>query len=170
MDHIFETHFQQNPVLPEDHTQDQFIDKLEELCGCSKGEGYIKALENIVVMNVVNKTVSKNIHQALGGRGNVDDPYGSIKELVAENEELKKDRVVVEEMASYFGKDEDDFDWEDEIGALVVENRELKKENEKLNSFINELKVNVVKKDEVNVDKKHSWVRLSDGTEVKVIH
>jgi len=92
---MFKAHFETQPILPEDHTQDQFIDKLEELCGC-KGEGYIKALENIFQMKVENDMICRNIQKALGGRGNVNDPYGSIRELVAENEELKVEAKKIE--------------------------------------------------------------------------
>ena len=62
-----------------------------------------------------------------------------IEEKEKENEELKKevnDRVVIEDIAHLFGKDEDDFDWEDEIGGLVLENKELKKEAKKIEAAV----------------------------------
>ena len=44
--------------LPEDHTLDMFIDKLEELCLC-KGEGYQTALEHICEFKNENKKLKK---------------------------------------------------------------------------------------------------------------
>jgi len=47
-------------------------------------------------MKVENDMICRNIQKALGGRGNVNDPYGSIRELVAENEELKVEAKKIE--------------------------------------------------------------------------
>jgi hypothetical protein len=62
-----------------------------------------------------------------------------MKELEEENKKLKEeneglneevnDRVVIEDIADAFGSDEgDDFDWESEIGGMVLKNKELEQE------------------------------------------
>jgi cell shape-determining protein MreC len=44
------------------------------------------------------------------------------------------DRVVIEDIADLFGlSDEgDEFDWESEIGGMILDNKKLKEENKKL--------------------------------------
>jgi len=103
------------PILSEDHTQDQFFDKLEELCDC-KGEGYIKALEKIVEMK-------KQISDALGLLHESEAVLKTRKMLhnaiKSENEELKERiksiRIEAEEMNAGGWK-------------IIMENEKLKNE------------------------------------------
>jgi hypothetical protein len=60
-----------------------------------------------------------------------------ILELREENEALNQelnDRVVIEDIAHLFDKDEvgNHFDWEDEIGGMIIDNKKLKEEIEEL--------------------------------------
>ena len=61
----------------------------------------------------------------------VEDKDNEIEKLEEEIEALKdevNDRVVIEDIANLFDKGEeaDDFDWEDEINDMIIENNELK--------------------------------------------
>ena len=51
-------------ILPEEHTLDNFIDKLEELCDC-KGQGYIPALEVIQQLKQENKKLQWKVKSLL---------------------------------------------------------------------------------------------------------
>jgi len=88
------------------------------------------------------------------------------EELQKENEELKEEvngRVVIEDIAELFGSDEgENFDWEDEIGAIIFENKKLKKENKKLEEESESF--------EENLEEIQSILDLDDGCGGMMFH
>ena len=76
--------------------------------------------------------------------------YGQLFQFQEENKKLKEevndlnqeinDRVVIEDIADLFGcADEGDkFDWDSEIGGMILDNKKLKEENKKLKEDLKE--------------------------------
>ena len=74
----------------------------------------------------------------------VDTECNKLKEEIKELNEEVNSRVVIEDIADLFGSDEgDDFDWEDGIGAIILENKKLKRANE-LNAELHKTREEVV--------------------------
>jgi hypothetical protein len=63
----------------------------------------------------------------------IDKENAKLKEDLAGANDETNARVVIEDIAHLFDEDEqgDDFDWESEIGGMVLENEKLKEENKK---------------------------------------
>ena len=131
------------PILPEEHSLDDFIDKLEELCDC-KGMGWIQALESIVRLKKENERLERL-------RITFINRYGELKKIVCPDSQFQDHKSIREGCLKLQKENEKVKERKDEAMRLMEasdkENDELKKENKKMKAFLGELKINVVKKD-----------------------